>query len=127
MANTTVQISGRIPARYPMVARQQMPTEEASAQPPTQIAPQDYAAAPGYGQPAYGQPAYSQPQQYAQPAYNQPQPGYAQSGQAFPPQPAPYGQPAYSQPYGGGQAYNQPPSYGQNYGGSYGGPVYRQY
>jgi len=137
MANTTVQISGRIPARYPMVVRQQMPSQEASTQPSTQIAPQDYAAAPGYGQPAYGQPAYgqpaygqpaySQPQQYAQPAYNQPQPGYAQSGQAFPPQPAPYGQPAYSQPYGGGQAYNQPPSYGQNYGGSYGGPVYRQY
>ena len=49
MANTTVQISGRIPARYPMVARQQMPTQEASTQPPTQIAPQDYAAAPGYG------------------------------------------------------------------------------
>jgi hypothetical protein len=131
MANTTVQISGRIPARYPMVARQQMPTQEASAEQPTQIAPQQgYAAAPGYGQPAYGQqqPAYGQPQ-YGRPAYNQPQPGYAQSGQAFPPQPAPYGQPAYSQPNGGGQAYYQPPSYGQyySYGGSYGGPVYRQY
>ncbi len=111
LANTTVQISGRIPARYPMVARQQAPTQEASAA-PTQIAPQGYGqAAPAYGRPAYGQPAYGQP------AYGQP--AYGQSGRAFPPQPAPYG----------GQAYYQPPSYGQyySYGGSYSGPVYRQY
>jgi hypothetical protein len=123
MANTTVQINGRIPARYPLVARQQAPTQEAAAEPPTQIAPA-YGAPQPYAAPAYGRPAYGQP------APSQPQPGYAQSnGQAFPPQPAPYGQPAYSQPYGGGQAYYQPPSYGQyySYGGGYAGPVYRQY
>lgn len=108
MANTTVQITGHIPARYPMVARQQTPEREASAEQPTQISPQYYAA-PGYGRPAYGEPAYSQPA-YGRPAYNQPQPTY---GQAFPPQPAPYGQ-RY-----GGQAYYQQPSYGYSYGGGY--------
>jgi len=138
MANTTVEISGHIPSRYPMVARQQAPQQEADAGQPTQIAPQGqqpgYNGQPGYGRPAYGQPAYGQPA-YNQPqqAYNQPQPqpqpaGYGQSGQAFPAQPAPYGQQGYSQPYGG-QAYYPPPSYGQyySYGGSYAGPVYRQY
>jgi L,D-transpeptidase catalytic domain len=107
MANTTVQISGRIPTRYPMVARQQAPTQEAYAGQPTQLAPQGYAAAPGYGRPVYGQPAYGQP-------------AYGQSGQAFPPQPPPYG---YSQPYGG-QAYYQ--RY-YSYGGGYARPAYRQY
>ncbi len=131
MANTTVQISGHIPSRYPMVARQEVPQQEADAGQPTEIAPQQgygyqqgYGrqayGQPAYGQPAYGQPAYNQPQQ----AYNQPQPGYGQSGGAFPPQPAPYGQPAYSQPYGDGQAYYQRPSYGQYYSG---GGGYRQY
>jgi L,D-transpeptidase catalytic domain len=151
MANTTVEISGRIPARAPLIARQQAPaqqaTEEASAEQATQIMPQGYQAAPGYqrpaygqpAQPGYGQPAYGQSEQqpgYGQPAYAQPaRPAYGQpestaSGQAFPPQPAPYGQQqGYSQPYGGGQASYQPPSYGQyySYGGSYAGPVYRQY
>ena len=126
MANTTVQITGHIPARYPMVARQQAPEQEASAEPPTQIAPQGYAPAPGYyGRPAYGQPAYGQPA-YSQPAYGQP-PAYGQSGQAFPPQPSPYGQPAYQQPYGDGQAYYQRPSYGYSYNGGYAGQGYRQY
>lgn len=132
LANTTVQISGRIPSHYPLVARQQAPTQEASADDqPTQIAPQGYAA-PGYGRPAYGQPAYGQPAYaqpaYGQPAYSQPEPPAYQSGQAFPPQPAPYGQPAYGQPYGG-QAYYQRPSYGQyeSNGGGYAGPGYRQY
>jgi len=115
MANTTVQISGHIPSRYPMVARQQTPEQEADTGQPTEIAPQQgYGYQPGYGRPAYGQPAYNQPQQ----AYNQPQPGYGQSGGAFPPQPAPYGQqPAYGQPYGDGQAYYQRPSYGRYYSG----------
>ena len=121
MLNTTVQISGHIPSRYPMVARQQTPEQEANAGQPTQLAPQGYGyqPAPGYGRPAYGQPE--------QPAYGQP--AYSQSGRSFPPQPAPYGQ-GYSRPYGDdGQAYAQPPSYGQyySYGGSYAGPVYRQY
>jgi hypothetical protein len=127
MANTTVQISGHIPSRYPMVARQQMPQQQADAGQPTEIAPQGYGyqTAPGYGrddQDDYGRPAYGQP------AYNQPQPqqGYAQSGRPFPPQPAPYGQQGYSQPYGG-QAYYQQPSYGQSYGGGYAEPTYRQY
>ena len=128
MANTTVQISGHIPSRYPMVARQQQAPvqQEADAEQPTQIVPQGYGQqAPGYGRPAY----YGQQPAYGQPAYNQPRPAYGQSGGAFPPQPAPYGQPVYSQPYGDGQAYNQPPSYGQYnpYGGSYSGPTYRQY
>lgn len=109
MANTTVQITGHIPSRYPMVARQQAPEREASAGQPTQIAPQDYAAAPGYGRQDYDQPDYNQPD-YGRPAYNQPQPAY---GQAFPPQPAPYGRPY------GGQAYYQQPSYGYSYGGGY--------
>ena len=133
MAATTVEISGRIPSRSTIVARQQapaQPTQEASAEQPTQIVPQGYQPAQqGYQQPAQGyqqgqRPAYGQP---AQPAYGQP--AYGQSGQSFPAQPAPYGQPAYNQPYGGGQAYYQPPSYGQyySYGGSYAGPVYRQY
>jgi L,D-transpeptidase-like protein len=130
MANTTVQISGRIPAsRYPLVARQQAPTEqatdeaaeEASAGQPMQVAPA-YGAPQPYPAPAYARPAYGQPA-YAPPADDQ------ANGRAFPPQPAPYGQPAYNQPYGDGQAYYQPPSYGQyySYGGSYSGPVYRQY
>ncbi len=123
MANTEVQISGRIPARTTIVARQQAPEQEADAGQPTQIAPQGgygYQQAPDYGRQAYGQqPAYGQP------AYNQPQQAYGQSGQAFPPQPAPYGQqPAYSQPYGDGQAYYQRPSYGQYYSD---GGGYRQY
>jgi len=121
MANTTVQISGHIPARYPMVARQQAPEQEADAGQPTEIAPQGgYGYQPGYGRQAYGQPVYGQPA-YNPPAYSQPQPGY---GQSFPPQPAPYGQQAYSQPYGDGQAYYQRPSYGQYYSD---GGGYRQY
>lgn len=104
MANTTVQITGHIPSRYPMVARQQAPEREASAGQPTQIAPQDYAAAPAYSRPAYDEPDYGR-------AYYQPQPAYG--GQAFPPQPAPYGRPY------GGQAYYQQPSYGYSYGGGY--------
>ena len=120
MANTTVEISGRIPSRYPMVARQQAPTQQAYAGQPTQIAP-SYGAPqqpPNYGRPVYGQqPGYAQPG-YVQPGYGQP--AYSQSGQAFPPQPA---------PYGSGQAYYQPPSYGQyySYGGGYPQPQYRQY
>ncbi len=129
MANTSVFISGQIPARAaPLVARRQVPTREAASEQPMPLAP-GYGQQPAYGQqqPAYGQrqPVYGQQQQaYGQPAYGRPaygQPTYNQSGQAFPPQPPAYGGAGYSQPYGG-PTYGQQPYYGQQ---QYGG--YRQY
>lgn len=107
MANTTVEISGYIPARgAPYVASRQAPTQQADNEQPTQIAP-------GYGQP-YPQPYYQQ-QPYPQPyygqqqAYQQPRPYYGRptynqgSEPTFPPQP-----PAYGQPYGGSEYYGDP-------------------
>ena len=124
MANTTVEISGRIPARSPLVAQRQMPTQEAANE-PTPVAPgygQDYGQryGQGYGQ-GYSQPApYQAPQAYGRPVYGQ------YGAPAFPPQPGPayYGRPAY-QSYGGGQAYYQQQPYGyyQQPSGGY----YRQY
>jgi len=108
MANTSVFISGHIPARAaPLVARRRVPTQEAATEQPMPVAP-------GYGQPA----PYAAPQAYGPPAYDR----YGQP--AFPPQPAPvyYGRPAYNQPYGGGQAYSQQP-----YSGYYRQPQYGSY
>ena len=140
IANTTVEISGHIPAR-PLVASRQAPTQQASTEQPMSIQPgygqQDYGQQAD-GQQGYGQQTYSRQnyggqgygqQDYARQAYNRPvygQPGYDQSGQSastFPPQPAPvYARPAY-QAYGG-QAY-----YGQQPGGYYQAPYggYGQY
>jgi hypothetical protein len=118
MANTTVTISGHIPAGTIMASRQ----PAAPVAQPTAVAP------PAYGQPAYGQtynnggygqPAYSQgygSQYQQQPGYGgqyqQQQPaGYGRS--AFPPQPAP----AYG--------YRQQ-NYGQAYNGQYQQPAYVQ-
>lgn len=116
VANTTVSISGQIPARTaPLVASRQVPTEQASEQPvPTE---------PGYGgQQAYAQyPAYTAPQPYGGPVYDR----YGASS-PYPSQPAPvyaYGRPAY-QPYGGGN-YRQPYG-GGYYQRSYGGGYYQQ-
>jgi hypothetical protein len=125
MANTTVEISGHIPAR-PLVASRQAPTQEADDGQPENGQP--LSIEPGYGAPPqqsyYGQQqpyeggqqsyyqqqqqSYQQPQPYygEQQSYAQPQPYYGRqsysqgSGPAFPPQP-----PAYGQPYGGGGYY----------------------
>ncbi len=92
LANTTVEITGRIP-NSPLVASRQAPREQA-ANAPMQIEP-------GYGQPAYPapQPYYGQQQQ---PYYSQQQ-AYNQQG---------YGQRYYAQP----QPYYRQGSYGQGYG-----------
>jgi hypothetical protein len=106
MANTTVEISGHIPARGTYMASRQAPTQEADNG-PTPIQPGYY----GQAQPYYQQQPYpeQQPQPYdgQQQAYQQPpqpaygRPAYDQGSQpAFPPQP-----PAYGQPYGGGGYY----------------------
>jgi L,D-transpeptidase catalytic domain len=113
MANVTVDISGRIPARSPLVASRQGQTQEADSEQPMQIEP-------GYGQPQPypSQQYYGQQQQSyyngRRQAYQQPQPyyggsSYAQGSQpSFPPQPPPYGQPYYQQqPYGGGGYYER--------------------
>lgn len=104
MANTTVEISGHIPARGPLVASRQAPTEQAEYESQYQ---QPMSIQPGYRQP---QPYYQQQPYYGrQQAYEQPQPYYGRSryyqGSAptFPPQPPAYGQPYY----GGGYYYRQ--------------------
>ena len=138
MANTTVEIGGRIPPRGPLVASRQAPTQEANNEQPMPISPgygqqqQGYGQQPngqqqGYGeQHGYGQPDYGQQQAYARPTYGPP--SYDQSGQpasAFPPQPAPvYGRPAY-QSYGGQAYYGQQPYAGGYQQAPYGG--YGQY
>jgi len=134
MANTTVQISGHIPARGgPLVASRQAPTEEADNG-PTSIQPDYYGQQqqsyygqqqqPNYGQqqqqqPYYGQqqqPYYGQQQQpyyygRQQQAYQQPQPYYGRrsydqnSEPTFPPQPPPYGQSYGGGYYGGSRPY----------------------
>ena len=128
MANTTVEISGHIPARGTYMASRHAPAQEAQNEQPMSIQP-------GYGQQGYGQQPYGQQtydgqgygqQDYARQAYNRPaygQPNYDQSGQSapssFPPQPAPvYARPAY-QAYGGQAYYGQQPGgyYQQSYGG----------
>jgi hypothetical protein len=120
MANTTVEISGHIPARGgPLVASRQAPNEEADNEPMSVqpgYAQQGYAqqgyAQQGYAQQGYGQRTYSQ-QSYGEQAYGQPQ-GYGQPAPYYAPRP--YGQPAYGQ--GGAPAFPpQPPAYGQPYGG----------
>jgi hypothetical protein len=123
MANTEVIIHGHIPSsQAPLVARRQVPDEEASAEQPTSLAP-------GYGQPYQSQQPYATQQPYGQPAYRQQAYGQPSNGQysqpAFPPQPAPvYARPAYGQPYGGGQAYYRQQPYGQSYDDQ---PTYQQY
>jgi hypothetical protein len=130
MSQTTVIVTGQIPAGGDVpVARRPAPSDADASPAPMPIAP-DYGQQPepSYGQPAYGPPAYGQPA-YGQRAYGQPT----------------YGQPAYGQPTYGPPAYGQPayrqPSYGQSYysgqpyGGQlpqyvqpeYGQPVYRQW
>jgi hypothetical protein len=116
MADTTVEISGHIPARgAPLVASRQAPSQEADNEQPNE---QPMSIQPGYGPPPQ-QPYYSQQQPYyqqrpyqqqpyygGQQAYQQPQPYYGRQGYdqgsepTFPPQP-----PAYGQPYGGGGYY----------------------
>jgi hypothetical protein len=104
MANTTVEISGHIPARGTYMARGPAPSQEADNG-PTSIQPGYYGQPQPYYQP---QPYQQQPQPYdgRQQAYQQPQPYYGRrtydqgSEPAFPPQP-----PAYGQPYGGGGYY----------------------
>ena len=125
MANTTVEVSGHIPARgAPLVASRQSPAQEADNEQPGNAQPMSIE--PGYGAPPqqsyYGQqqPYYQQRPYYSQQqSYQQPQPYYGrrssgQSEPAFPPQP-----PAYGQPYGGGQAYQQPYGGGGYYGNQY--------
>jgi hypothetical protein len=109
MANTTVEIGGRIPARGGEYMARQTPGEDNG---------QPMSIQPGYGQqqpyPA-PQPYYGQQQPYysGQQAYQQPQPYYGRSGYgqnsapAFPPQPPAYGQP-YGYNGGGGYYGNQP-------------------
>lgn len=115
LANTTVEITGRIP-RSPLVANRQTPAQEAANQPmqiePGYGPPQSYPAQ----QPYYGrqqqpydngqQQAYSQ-QAYGQRYYAQPQP-----------QPQPYSQGYYGQP----RTYYTPPGYPPQPP-----PVYRQW
>ena len=108
MADTTVIVSGHIPARNaPLVAQRQAPTVQASTEQPMPIAP-------GYGQPA----PYGAAQPYGQSTYD------AYGEPAFPPQPAPaygYGRPTYYQPSGQAyyrqpdSGYYQQPQYGQPY------------
>ena len=82
MANTTVVVSGRAPARQgPAMARRNAPVEYSAAD-PMQIAPGYDEPPPGYGQPYYGQ------QNYGQQYYGQPQP-YYYDGRGYPPQPPP--------------------------------------
>lgn len=100
MAQTTVIVTGHIPAGNDVpVARQRSPSDEALSSEPMLIAPGSEPD-PGYGQPGYSQPGYSQPG-YGQPGYRQPA----------------YGQ-YYSRPYPGQQYYVQP---------YYGQPAYRQW
>jgi hypothetical protein len=82
MANTTVNIGGRIPAGGSYMARRRAPSEETVAAQPMPIQPaygqQQYYARPAYGQSSYGQSYgqtyYGQQQQYyAQPTYAPPQ------------------------------------------------------
>ncbi|MFZ0609284.1 MAG: L,D-transpeptidase [Xanthobacteraceae bacterium] len=139
MANTSVSITGHIPARgnAPMVASRPPQNETAynaggydlppaNAQ-PMPLAPQ-YQQQRAYQQQA---PQYQgqQAPQYQGQQYQDQQ--YAQQRRSlFPPQPQPYGQPAYPPRYSG-QSYDNGQS---NYGGQgyyaqpgYGAPVYRQY
>jgi hypothetical protein len=122
MANTTVIVRGRIPARGTIVARREAPREATYGESRYGSDPGAYADERGYSQ-NYGRPAYQQQQAYGrsyeQQAYGQqgyyarpaPQPGYYDRP-AFPPQPAPvYGRPAYGQPYGGQAYYGGYPQY----------------
>jgi len=102
MAQTSVVVSGRIPANgSPEMVRRQPPVQQTSAEP--------MPIAPPYGQ------------QQPQPNYGEPQGGYAQ-------QPPPYGQPEpqpyyeqQQQPYYGQQRY-----YGQQPQTYYRQPIYSQ-
>ncbi len=97
--NTTVVVSGQLPAASPAVARRTRPDGDASAA--------RRPLAPGYDQqprtidPRYGQPQYGQPydQRYVQPQYRQPyDPRYRQPpyGQRYDPR---YVQPQTGRPY----------------------------
>jgi hypothetical protein len=129
MADTTVIVRGRIPAREPLIARRQAPQQADVEQGYGQQVygeSSPYAGQPAhdqtYGRQTYGGQAYGQQGNYGQQSYSQQgysgQPAQQQGGyynrsafpaqqqggyynrSAFPPQPAP----VYGQPYGG-QAY----------------------
>jgi hypothetical protein len=82
MGETTVVISGQIPAAAPAVARRRAPAVETEAAAPVQLAP-------GYNQGGYP-PSYDQG--YRQ-SYDQ---GY---GRSYPPQPPPAYQPQFFRPF----------------------------
>jgi L,D-transpeptidase catalytic domain len=82
MGNTTVRISGRIPAG-PVIARRGGSEDDSAGYAPTQIAPYDEQQDAYGGQPYYGRPQGNFPPQpppyYAQqPYYGQQQPYYGQ-------------------------------------------------
>ena len=104
MANTTVAISGRIPAG-PIIARRGGSEDAGAASyTPTRIAPYDEQQQQAYDgqQSYYAQPRSNFPPE--PPPYYAQQPSYGQPRSGFPPQPPPYyaqqpyGQPVYQQP-----------------------------
>jgi len=109
MANTTVTISGRIPAG-PVIARRNGSEDDSAGYAPTPIAPYEEQQQ-GYD----GQRSYDGQQSY----YAQQRSYYRQPPGAFPPQPPPYyaQQPAYGQQqyYGQQPVYQQQPQYYRQY------------